>query len=108
MILSYFFDKNLQRQLIIEKPISIILDNYSVHHAIAFTELCNFLNMDLIHLPPYSPKYNPIEQVWRTIKAKISRKFITSIEQLKYIFENEFNQVIDNKSYWENWLWKFL
>ena len=103
MILSYFFDKNLQHQLIIEKPIAIILDNYSVH-----TELCNFLNMDLIHLPPYSPKYNPIEQVWRTIKAKISRKFITSIEQLKYIFENEFKQVIDNKSYWKNWLWKFL
>ena len=97
MILSYFFDKNLQHQLIIEKPIAIILDNYSVHHAIAFTELCNFLNMDLIHL-----------QVWRTIKAKISRKFITSIEQLKYIFENEFKQVIDNKSYWKNWLWKFL
>lgn len=108
MILSYFFDKNLQHQLIIEKPIAIILDNYSVHHAIAFTELCNFLNMDLIHLPPYSPKYNPIEQVWRTIKAKISRKFITSIEQLKYIFENEFKQVIDNKSYWKNWLLKFL
>ena len=63
MLLSYFFDKNLQHQLIIEKPIAIILDNYSVHHAIAFTELCNFLNMDLIHLPPYSPKYNPIEQV---------------------------------------------
>lgn len=107
-MLLFFFDKNLQHQLIIEKPISIILDNYSVYHAIAFTELCNFLNMDLIHLPPYSPKYNPIEQVWRTIKAKISRKFITTIEQLKYIFENEFKQVIYNKSYWKNWLWKFL
>ena len=108
MLLSYFMDKNLQHQLIMEKPIEVILDNYSVHHAIVFTELCNILNIDLIHLPPYSPKYNPIEQVWRTIKAKISRKFITSIEQLKFIFENEFKQVIDNESYWKNWLWKFL
>jgi len=108
MLLGYFMDKNLQHQLIMEKPIEIILDNYSVHHAIAFTELCNILNIDLIHLPPYSPKYNPIEEVWRTIKAKISRKFITSIEQLKFIFENEFKQVIDNESYWKNWLWKFL
>ena len=108
MLLGYFMDKNLQHQLIMEKPIAIILDNYSVHHAIAFTELCNILNIDLIHLPPYSPKYNPIEEVWRTIKAKISRKFITSIEQLKFIFENEFKQVIDNESYWKNWLWKFL
>ena len=108
MLLSYFMDKNLQHQLIMEKPIAVILDNYSVHHAIVFTELCNILNIDLIHSPPYSPKYNPIEQVWRTIKAKISRKFITSIEQLKFIFENEFKQVIDNESYWKNWLWKFL
>ena len=108
MLLSYFMDKNLQHQLIMEKPIAVILDNYSVHHAIVFTEICNILNIDLIHLPPYSPKYNPIEQVWRTIKAKISRKFITSIEQLKFIFENEFKQVIDNESYWKNWLWKFL
>ena len=108
MLLSYFMDKNLQHLLIIEKPIAIILDNYSVHHAIVFTELCNILNIDLIYLPPYSPKYNPIEQVWRTIKAKISRKFITNIKQLKFIFENEFKQVIDNESYWKNWLLKFL
>ena len=54
-----------------EKPIAVILDNYSVHHAIFFTEICNVPNMDLIYLPPYSPKYNPIEQVWRTIKAII-------------------------------------
>lgn len=32
-----------------EKPITIILDNYSVHHAIVFTELCNILNMDLFN-----------------------------------------------------------
>lgn len=108
MLLSYFSDKNLQNQLIMEKPIAVILDNYSVHHAIVFTELCNILNIDLIHLPPYSPKFNPIEQVWRTIKAKISRKFITSIEQLKFIFNIEFEEVIDNESYGENWLWKFL
>ena len=54
MLLSYFMDKNLQHQLIMEKPIIVILDNYSVHPTIVFTELCNILNIDLIHLPPYS------------------------------------------------------
>ena len=63
MLLAFFSDKELQHELIMEKPIAVILDNYSVHHAIFFTELCNVLNMDLIHLPAYSPKYNPIEQV---------------------------------------------
>jgi len=108
MLLAFFSDKELQHELIMEKPIAVILDNYSVHHAIFFTELCNVLNMDLIHLPPYSPKYNPIEQVWRTIKAIISRKYISSMPRLKYLFLTEFKKVVDKSSYWKNWEEKFL
>ena len=108
MLLAFFSDKELQHELIMEKPIAVILDNYSVHHAIFFTELCNILNMDLIYLPPYSPKYNPIEQVWRTIKAIISRKYITSMPMLKYLFLTEFKKVVDKSSYWKNWEEKFL
>ena len=55
MLLSFFSNKELQYELIMGKPIAVILDNYSVHHAIFFTELYNVLNMDLIHLPAYSP-----------------------------------------------------
>lgn len=108
MLLAFFSNKELQHELIMEKPIAVILDNYSVHHAIFFTELCNVLNMDLIHLPAYSPKYNPIEQVWRTIKATISRKYISSMPQLKYLFITEFNKVVNKSSYWKNWIEKFL
>ena len=108
MVLAFFSDKELQHELIMEKSIAVILDNYSVHHAIFFTELCNVLNMDLIHLPPFSPKYNPIEQVWRTIKAIISRKYIPSMSQLKYLFLTEFKKVVDKSSYWKNWVKKFL
>ena len=108
MLLAFFSDKELQHELIMEKPIAVILDNYSVHHAIFFTELCNVLNMDLIHLPAYSPKYNPIEQVWRTIKAIISRKYISSMPRLKYLFLTEFKKVVDKSSYWKNWEEKFL
>ena len=108
MLLAFFSDKELQHELIMEKPIAVILDNYSVHHAIFFTELCNVLNMDLIHLPAYSPKYNPIEQVWRIVKATISRKYISSMSQLKYLFLTEFKKVVDKSSYWKNWVEKFL
>ena len=73
-----------------------------------FTELCDILNIKLIYLPSYSPKYNPIEQVWRTIKAIISRKYITTIDKLKDEFKKEFERVVDNKSYWNNWVKKFL
>ena len=107
-LLSFFYNKKLPTDLIKEQPIAVVLDNYSVHHALTFKKICDFLNMDLIYLPPYSPKYNPIEQVWRTIKARISRKYITSIEVLKNTFYNEFMKVIDNSSYWDSWCEKFV
>ena len=108
MLIGFVFDEEIQNALKLEKPHALILDNYSVHHAIHFKELCALLNIKLIHLPPYSPKYNPIEQVWRTIKAIISRKYITTHEKLKDVFKTEFEKVVDNKSYWENWVVKFL
>ena len=111
MLLAYFYDKKLQDQLIMEKPLAVILDNYSVHHAIVFTRLCNILNIDLIFLPPYSPKYNPIEQVWRTIKRPLSIINIESLEKLIEYFGNEFYDVVDRPSFWKGWikniLWDF-
>ena len=108
MLLSYFFDKELQHSLIMEKPLAVILDNYKVHHAIVFTELCEKLNIDLIHLPPYSPKYNPIEQVWRTIKVEISRRNLTSLDDLINEFKNEYYEVVDRPSFWKKWLYDIL
>jgi len=30
------------------------------------------------------------------------------VEELKFIFKTEFNKVVNNQSYWENWVKKFL
>ncbi|WP_323736347.1 transposase [Methanosphaera sp. ISO3-F5] len=108
MLLSYFYNKNLQHKLIMEKPMAIILDNYKVHHAIVFTKLCDILNIDLIYLPPYSPKYNPIEQVWRKIKAVISRKYIDNKENLINEFETEYYESVDKPSFWKKWVKEIL
>lgn len=108
MLLSFFYDKEPQYELIMEKPIAVILDNYKVHHAIVFTKLCNIPNMDLIYLPPYSPKYNPIEQVWRTIKAPISRKYIDTKEDLIAEFETEFYGCVNQSSFWKKWVKEIL
>jgi len=108
MLLPYFSDKELQHSLIIEKPLAVILDNYKVHHAIVFTELCEKLNIDLIYLPPYSPKYYPIEQVWRTIKAEISRRNLTSLDDLINEFKNEYYEIVDRPSFWKKWLYEYI
>ncbi|KZX12889.1 transposase [Methanobrevibacter curvatus] len=71
----------------------VVLDNYPVHHAITLKEACKYLNMALIHLFKYSPKLNPIEQVWRTMKKELSTEFIVNEEFLIENFEDYFTKM---------------
>nr|WP_281177986.1 transposase [Methanobrevibacter cuticularis] len=84
--------------------IVIVLDNYPVHHAKILKKTCKYLNITLIHLPPYSSKLSPIEQVWRTIKKELSTEFIESEEFLIENFEKWLYENIDKKSYTKNGL----
>ena len=67
-----------------------------------------YLNMDLIHLPPYSPKLNPIEQVWRTVKGELSTEFIKNEDFLVDNFERIFYENVDKKSFTDKWVDEYL
>jgi transposase len=82
----------------------IILDNYPVHKAKLAEKACEILNIVLIPLPPYSPKLNPIEQVWRTVKKELSTVYMESKEFLQDNFEKEYYNIVDNVSFYETWL----
>lgn len=52
-------------------PLTVVLDNYGVHHSRAVTAfLLAFARagVTLLYLPPYSPERNRIEQEWRVLK----------------------------------------
>jgi len=52
------------------RKIIIILDNASIHTCKKVKQWLNKnKNICLMHLPTYSPEYNPIEQVWKWIKS---------------------------------------
>jgi transposase len=54
------------------KKLAVILDNASVHRSKklrAFLE--KYPDLNLFALPPYSPEYNPTEQVWHWIKPLV-------------------------------------
>lgn len=54
-----------------ERPLWVVLDNYSVHRCRAVQAARPALeaaNIHLYYLPPYSPELNRIEGVWRTVK----------------------------------------
>ncbi len=54
-----------------DKPLVIVLDNYSVHKSARFQEerpKWHAAKIDLFFLPSYSPELSGIESVWRDVK----------------------------------------
>jgi transposase len=100
--------KPLESYLKEEKTMVVVLDNYTTHHALLLKQACKYLNITLVHLPPYSPKLNPIEQVWRTIKGELSSEFIIDEEFLIKNFEKIFYENVDKKSFTKNWIKEYI
>ena len=84
------------------------MDNYSVHRADLVKQACEILNIEFIYLPTHSPHLNPIEQVWKSIKKHMSNYIFNSIKEMEEIFKKEYYKIVDNKSFYENWMKKFL
>ena len=95
---------NLQK----ERRIVVILDNYSVHKANLVIQASKILNIKLIHLPVHSPHLNPIEQVWKSIKKHMANYLFNTIEFMEKLFETEFYGIVNNDSYYKNWIKKFI
>ncbi len=47
---------------------AIILDNASFHNRKRLKEYARVYKVTIIFLPPYSPDYNPIENIWANLK----------------------------------------
>ena len=95
---------NLQK----ERRIVVILDNYSVHKAGLVIEACKILNIKLVYLPVHSPHLNPIEQVWKSIKKHMANFLFDTIEVMEELFEKEFYRIVNNDSFYKNWINKFI
>ncbi len=64
--------------------------------------------MILVHLPPYSPDLNPIEQIWRGIKRVLSPLLIKNLEELKKVISDSFYKLTRKRSFVEKWIKMFL
>ena len=67
------------------KRIHVILDNYSIHSSNKVeVSLQHFAKNFVLHfLPPYSPKYNDIEMLWKQVHDNITRNHkCSTIQQL--------------------------
>jgi putative transposase len=64
------------------KKILLVLDNYKPHHVETTLVKARELGIILVHLPPYSPDLNPIEQIWRVLKKQLALLYLLTKEEL--------------------------
>jgi len=69
----------------------VVIDNLSAHKVAGIRECLESAGMHLLYLPPYSPDFNPIEQVFSKIKGLLKhmnpRSFDAICDALKAILE---------------------
>ena len=74
------------------KRIILILDNARYNHAKIVRTHIDQTNVELLHLPAYSPNLNLIERLWRFFKDKVMTTYHESFEK----FVDEIDKVLDN------------
>jgi len=79
----------------------VILDNVKFHHSERSAELIKAAGGRLIHLPPYSPDFNPIEECFSKIKGIIRSAKARTERKLRNAFKKAIEQVsIDDICGW--------
>jgi len=73
--------------------IGVILDSSGSHRSGQFVWPDD---MHPLHLPPYSPELNPVEQVFRHLRKKLSNAIFTDLEALQDALINEL------RHFWEH------
>ena len=69
----------------------LVLDNLPTHKVSGVAEAVQARDARVLYLPPYSPDFNPIEQVFSKIKNELRRRELRSINAV----ENAFGESID-------------
>ena len=62
----------------------VVLDNLSAHKMPGIREAIEAAGAKLLYLPPYSPDFNPIEQLFAKLKALLRNAAERSVEDLWY------------------------
>jgi transposase len=60
----------------------IVLDNLGAHRASRIEEIAENCGARVLWLPPYSPDFSPIEQMWSKLKTHLKKVKARSREEL--------------------------
>ena len=102
------FLEDVRRECGSDLPILMILDNCQFHHAKAVAEQAAALDIHLVFLPPYSPQFNPIEYIWKTLKRTVSTTLFQNLDHMISVLTEKFGIEASKLSYSKNWPFKSL
>jgi transposase len=60
----------------------VVMDNLRSHKVSGVAEIIESAGATVLYLPPYSPDFNPIEQMWSKIKAFLRKVKARSVDAL--------------------------
>lgn len=87
-----------------DRKIVMVLDNCRIHRTAAVLEAAAGLDIVLCFLPPYSPQWNPIEYIWKTVKFELSKFGILERHQVEAVVEEVFMKESGKRSYCQYWV----
>jgi transposase len=70
----------------------VIMDNLGSHKVVGIQEAIAATGAQLRYLPPYSPDYNPIEQVFAKLKTLLRKTAARTVQALWDAFGNLLDQ----------------
>jgi transposase len=79
---------------VLKKGDIVVMDNLSSHKVKKVVELIEAVGAQAWYLPPYSPDFNPIEQMWSKVKA-ILRSFAKRTKKTLYSAIGKALQMVD-------------
>jgi len=86
-----FIENNLLPQL---RPDQfVIMDNVRFHHQQRVVSLIESKGARVVFLPPYSPEFSPIENMWSKIKTKLRQLAPRTVEKFQEAFQIAFQSI---------------
>ena len=88
--------------------ILLIADNDGGHHAKLTQQRADELGIEFVFIPPYSPSFNAIEPLWKSLKRRISPEIFEDKEHFKRYVADTFLELSKRLGFANSWIEKFL
>ena len=78
---------------VLQKHDLVIMDNLTTHKIAGVGQALETVGARLLYLPPYSPDFNPIENMWSKIKQILRSAAPWTQDQLMEVARTAFNAI---------------